>query len=100
MFCVALHVSGRFFAVVVVPSPFGPRQAGQLAARAPGRAPHITSSATPADLAETERRELGTRGRGFMAAGAAKSANASRAQRKTRRIALHLPAAAILVASE
>src|SRR5688572_8703332 len=29
MFCVALHVSGRFRAVVVVPSPWGPRQLGQ-----------------------------------------------------------------------
>src|SRR4051812_6504396 len=41
MFCSRLHVSGRLRAMVVVPSPFGPLHAGQLAAMAPDDPPPI-----------------------------------------------------------
>jgi hypothetical protein len=46
MFSVVVHFSGRFLAPGAVPSPFGPRQLGQLAAAARGKPPVNNATAT------------------------------------------------------
>ena len=74
MFCVGLHVSGRFFAVVVVPSPLGPRQPGQLAAAAVrvAVARPAKISARPTALRERRLFKCEAEGAKFMGRGIAK----------------------------
>jgi hypothetical protein len=66
IFCSRLHVTGRFFAVVVVPSPFGPRHDGQFAADALMIPAHAASNAMPQDLVERQTLDGREKGNGFM----------------------------------